>query len=211
MDPVITLPDHAFTIKQPSYKSTAVILLVIGTAFLGLGGPMLSASYDIVSVRERYDNEAGCEDSTWDNPGTCTITLDIDEDMDEPVYLYYELTEFYQNNRYYRRSVNWEQLSGEDLNEDEVETCKPVRTMEDLGFIQSTLNTAKGLEEDDVANPCGLIAQTLFNDTFSLVDPDGLPVDLKFDDLVLDQVNDRYDRAENWEKIQWTDVEDGSF
>jgi hypothetical protein len=209
MEPIPTLTEPS-QIKRPSYKSAAAILLTIAAAFLGVGGAMLSASYDVVSVRERYDDESGCDSTSWDSPGSCRVTLDLDDDMDEPVYLYYELTNFFQNNRYYRRSVSWQQLKGNDLDKDEVPLCKPVRTMEDLGRIPSTLEIGTQLEDDDVANPCGLIAQTVFNDTFILLDPDGKVVPLEFDDLVLDKVSDRYERADDWEKIQWTDVEDGT-
>ena len=39
-------------------------------------------------------------------------------------------------------------------------------TMDDLGKIPTHLYGAQNLKDDDVANPCGLIAKTVFNDTF---------------------------------------------
>lgn len=211
MEPLSTLPDH-IQARQPPYKFAAALLLTISTTFIILGSTMLSASYEVVSLRERYDDELGCDGATWDKPGKCIVTLDLDDDMDEPVYLYYELPDFFQSNRYYRRSVDWKQISGDDRSKSDVRPyCEPVLTMEDLGRLPSEiLESAANLTTNDVANPCGLIAKTLFNDTFTLEGPDGNFIELHFSDLVLDQVGERYDRNANWGEISWTNVDDGS-
>ena len=46
--------------------------------------------------------------------------------------------------------------------------------MKDLGKKREHLFGAQDLDEDDVANPCGLIAKNVFNDTFALVNDDGV-------------------------------------
>jgi len=63
------------------YFLIAVILIVLGAV-------ILQESRDVQVVRERYDNDCTLNES-------CTITFDIDDDMDEPIYLYYELTNYY--------------------------------------------------------------------------------------------------------------------
>jgi len=187
------------------------MLLVIGTVFLALGGTLLSHSIDVISIRERYDDALGCDDTKWDKPGFCNITFDLDEDMDEPVFLHYELIDFYQSNRYYKSSVNWKQARGDDLEKEELSSCKPYRTMEDLGRILSKEDMGGELGQHDIANPCGLIAKTLFNDTFELLDPQGQSLELSFDDLIIDAVKDRYERTDDWKDKQWTDVEDEHY
>ncbi|KAJ9066620.1 alkylphosphocholine resistance protein lem3 [Entomophthora muscae] len=84
----------------------------------------------------------------------CTIQFPITVDIPPPVYLYYELTEFYQNHRSYVKSVSWPQLRGEENLDIKAlrDVCKPLA----------------GKEVDGVFipfYPCGLIANSIFNDT----------------------------------------------
>ena len=83
----------------------------------------------------------------------CTVTLKVEEKMEKPVYLYYQLDNFYQNHRRYVRSRNDEQLRGDDVDEDDLDDCEP-------------------LVEIDGRQQCGLIAASLFNDTFTLLNED---------------------------------------
>jgi hypothetical protein len=190
--------------QKPLYKFTSIVLLVIGASFVSVAGTMITYSNDVVSVHERYDDEPGCDSTTWKTPGQCNVTLELDRDMDEPVFLYYELTNFNQNNRYYRRSINWEQLRGEDQTDKEIFTCKPYDRIADLGY------TPDGFDKDDTMNPCGIGAKTFFNDTFELLDPDGRSVKVEFDDLVIEEVKNRFERHDDWQDKQWTDVEDSN-
>ena len=59
-------------------------------------------------------NNSGC---TIDAPPTdlcvqCQVTFTIREDMESPVYVYYELQKFYQNRRSYVKSRSYDQLAG---------------------------------------------------------------------------------------------------
>lgn len=45
-------------------------------------------------------------------PGQCQVTFDVEEDMESPVYVYYELRKFYQNHRSYVKSRSHDQLAG---------------------------------------------------------------------------------------------------
>lgn len=153
---------------------------------------------------KRYDDL--CE-ADWADPHDCEIELDIHEDMDSPVFLYYELTDFYQNHRGYSKSRDALQLLGEDREEHEIEEyCSPIVTMEDLELI-----TNLTLDDDDVANPCGLIARSYFNDTFRLYYPDSdEQVSIDEDSITWGvERDDMFDRADDWEEDQWTDVENG--
>lgn len=96
------------------------------------------------------------------------MEFEIDDDMDGPVFFYYELVNFFQNHRKYVDSFSYEQLKGDDLDEEELTTCDPVVTMDDLEKKPEHLFGGLSLDDDDVANPCGLIAKTVFNDTFVL-------------------------------------------
>lgn len=85
--------------------------------------------------------------------GTCRLTFDVPHDMGAPIYMYYRLTNFYQNHRRYVTSYNEDQLNGKPKNAHDLKDkndCKPL-----------VLN-----DDGKPYYPCGLIANSMFNDTF---------------------------------------------
>ena len=84
----------------------------------------------------------------------CRLQFEILNDMAPPVLLYYRLTEFYQNHRRYVKSLDMDQLKGHIRSNDSINggDCDPLRLDPD---------TKKAYY------PCGLIANSLFNDTFT--------------------------------------------
>lgn len=84
----------------------------------------------------------------------CELQFDIPEDMGHPVYMFYRLTNFYQNHRRYVQSFNEKQINGEAESADQLKSkddCKPL-TLDPNGKPYY---------------PCGLIANSFFNDTFT--------------------------------------------
>jgi hypothetical protein len=85
----------------------------------------------------------------------CTLEFTIPSDMEAPVLMYYRLTNFYQNHRRYVKSFQADQLKGTAVSNDTISgsACDPLRN---------------GDIEDDFKPyyPCGLIANSFFNDTF---------------------------------------------
>jgi hypothetical protein len=118
-------------------------------------------------VKVRYDET--CADLRKNEKNkyvACNVTdieVKVDEDIEKPVYLYYQLENFYQNHRRYVQSRDDLQLHGEKRSFDDVGDCKPFRS---TGDRDDDANT--GL--DDVYAPCGLIAWSMFNDTFKIYD-----------------------------------------
>ncbi|KAG0164850.1 hypothetical protein DFQ28_011625 [Apophysomyces sp. BC1034] len=91
----------------------------------------------------------------------CTIEFSIPMPLNAPVYLYYKLTNFYQNHRKYVKSLNYNQLHGDVMTRDEANSsCFPV-----------------GVDPNGkMYYPCGLIANSMFNDSFTnltLLNPPG--------------------------------------
>ena len=83
----------------------------------------------------------------------------VEKEMAAPVYLYYELDNFYQNHRRYVKSRSDSQLRGEILSASSLSSdCDPL--------IYGDIPNSKG--ELRVLHPCGLIANSYFNDTFAL-------------------------------------------
>ncbi len=81
----------------------------------------------------------------------CTIKFNITNDIKSSIYLYYKLTNFYQNHRKYVESYDWDQLRGEAVSE---------------GALSSDCGKMR-IRDNKIVYPCGLVANSLFNDTFS--------------------------------------------
>lgn len=83
----------------------------------------------------------------------CSVTFNIPEDLHPPVYMYYRLTNFYQNHRRYVKSLDTNQLKGDAVPASTVKggSCDPLRLSPD----------------GKPYYPCGLIANSQFNDTFT--------------------------------------------
>jgi cell cycle control protein 50 len=84
----------------------------------------------------------------------CSIIFDIPEPIGPPVFLYYRLTNFYQNHRRYVSSLDMDQLKGVAVDNNTIKSsaCDPL-----------TLDGATG----KAYYPCGLIANSIFNDTIN--------------------------------------------
>jgi Cell cycle control protein len=86
------------------------------------------------------------------NTTTCSLFFDIPETLGPPVYLYYRLTNFHQNHRRYVQSLDLDQLKGKALSNTTLAngTCEPC---------------AVDPATKKPYYPCGLIANSKFNDT----------------------------------------------
>lgn len=138
-----------------SERATTRTLGWIGLVFIITGVILGLASEAVVEHGVLYegptnDRARGSHWDTQDCVGDCVITIDIVERMEPPVYVFYELTNFYQNYLTYSTSVDLEQLA--------------------WGNDASNLYCASFFENDegDTYVPCGLQANSLFNDTFVL-------------------------------------------
>jgi hypothetical protein len=121
--------------------------------------PMPSYSYDLRSS----DSEKSITPPTYayfydatalpNQTHSCVIQFDIVADLQAPVFQYYKLTNFYQNNRRYVQSLDTTQLQGQYVDASTLSgsNCKPLAVTSD----------GKGIY------PCGLIANSVFNDTIS--------------------------------------------
>ena len=111
----------------PSFGSTMIIFGIFGMIFLTLGITLYVMSERIQGVVEQYDK---CEKNETDY---CTMTITIDSNIQQPIYVYYQLDNFYQNHRRYVKSRSNEQLMGNDLTLDQLDDCDPIKTNRDLG------------------------------------------------------------------------------
>ncbi|KAF9630321.1 phospholipid-translocating P-type ATPase [Lasiodiplodia theobromae] len=84
----------------------------------------------------------------------CSIRFDIESAIPPPVFLYYRLTDFYQSHRDYIKSADAGQLAG---------AARSAASISGSDCEALDIDPATG----KAYYPCGLIANSLFNDTFS--------------------------------------------
>nr|XP_036577725.1 uncharacterized protein CTRU02_12245 [Colletotrichum truncatum]KAF6784784.1 hypothetical protein CTRU02_12245 [Colletotrichum truncatum] len=96
-------------------------------------------------------------DGIENNYTLCTIEFFLPEDLQPPVYFHYHLTNFLQNHREYINSRHSEQLAGRNVSLNAIQSsdCGPLKTLR-----------LTDDETDRIIYPCGMIANSYFNDTF---------------------------------------------
>ncbi|XP_052208156.1 ALA-interacting subunit 3 [Diospyros lotus] len=143
-------------ILTPKWVISAFMLVSI--VFIPIGVASLFASRDVVEIIDRYDTDCIPQASRsnkvkyiqTEGDKTCNRTLRVPKRMKHPIYVYYQLDNFYQNHRRYVKSRSDEQLK-DKKSENETSGCDPEDKSHGLPIV-----------------PCGLIAWSLFNDTYSL-------------------------------------------
>ncbi|XVE51646.1 hypothetical protein DITRI_Ditri02bG0058400 [Diplodiscus trichospermus] len=136
------------------------IFLCTSFIFIPIGLVTLRASRSVVETVERYDTECVPEPFRIDKvsyiqddsiPKNCSLFLKVPKYMKAPIYIYYQLDNYYQNHRRYVKSRSDQQLL-HGLKYRDTSSCQPVEFNNDRHIV-----------------PCGLIAWSLFNDTFTFI------------------------------------------
>ncbi|GLV36787.1 CDC50 [Carabus blaptoides fortunei] len=161
---------------QPILTAGTVLptFFVIGIAFIPVGIGLLYFSdevkeisidytnctqYNIVNHTNFTDTRIPCVDIITKNPDancTCRLAFKLDTHFIGKVYMYYGLSNYYQNHRRYVKSRDDSQLLGH-LSELPSSDCVPFAIISD-----NTTGTKVPIA------PCGAIANSLFSDEMSL-------------------------------------------
>jgi len=144
-------------------------LWIIGAVLVGIAIAVIITDKNVREVVIHYDEECesfGFED---ENNGTlCTFDYTLEVPLRLPVYVYYELDNYYQNYRLYAKSRNQEQLEGKNVTDlSALSDCAP------LDSKNHSDNTSM------FYFPCGLIAHSFFRDTFELFDNNSNPIKMR--------------------------------
>ena len=200
----------------PSMARTVTIFFILGIVFAGLGVLILFFSNKIEEIIVRYDNKEECKVG-----GKCTITININETMENNIMIYYQLDGFYQNHRRYVKSKSEEQLTGHDISKKKMEDskdCDPVITNAQMGKKYSIDEQKKELKENEVAIPCGLMAKSYFNDRYTdwnlynKEENNGNPIKITVNDTNIARKADREKYNKNIDlSKQWIDITDEHF
>uniref|UniRef100_A0A336N1R8 CSON008764 protein n=1 Tax=Culicoides sonorensis TaxID=179676 RepID=A0A336N1R8_CULSO len=157
---------------QPILSAGTVLptFFVIGIAFIPVGVGLLFFSESVKEHIVDYTNcnrvggaiNETCAEFIRDKTDVscqCSIPIEIDVDMPGKVFMYYGLTNYYQNHRRYVKSRDDDQLLGR-LENDPSTDCAP--------FDRDS--------EGRPIAPCGAIANSLFSDKLTLKDSNGQEV-----------------------------------
>ncbi|GJN13068.1 hypothetical protein PR202_ga31401 [Eleusine coracana subsp. coracana] len=160
-------------------KWVITVFVIVGVIFVPIGIASLRASQQVVEIVDRYDDACVPANATdklsyiqnSSIPKTCTRTLMVTKDMKQPIFVYYQLDNFYQNHRRYVKSRNDVQLRDASKANDTA-NCDPEATANGQPIV-----------------PCGLIAWTLptFRKLYGRIH-----VDLKANDTITVQLENNY-------------------
>ncbi|KAH0553316.1 cell cycle control protein 50A [Cotesia glomerata] len=204
---------------QPILTAGTVLptFFVIGIAFIPVGIGLLHFSNEVQEKVVDYtdcvsidsNNGTKCSDVITNYPRKpcfCHVNFTLESDFPSKVYMYYGLTNFYQNHRRYVKSRDDFQLLG-TLSKEVNSDCEPFAYVEENG------------EKKPIA-PCGAIANSLFSDVLSIIalDINNMPVPLirtgiawpsdkniKFKNPPgnLEQAFAEFEKPRNWSKKVW--------
>jgi preprotein translocase subunit SecG len=183
----------------PTILSIIIIFSIFGIVFLVLGIVLLIYSNKVKSVELDY-TDCGITQN-------CIRQINIDEKIDGPVFVYYQLNGFFQNSRRYVKSKNIDQLQGNEISDKE--DCSPAVYNKDMDLGDKTAMDGSDLVPDAVAIPCGLMAKTFFNDTYSFsINGENLYVNEK--DITFEKDRDLFKKNPSM-NLQWIDLTDEHF
>ena len=153
-------------------------LILFSGLHLALAILVAFTSYGWRQMRIRYDNI--CSENI-----TCNVQFRVRKQFKQPVYVYYELTEFYQNHYIFHHSVDYSQMAGD--------------------YVEDSLscNTKTYNENGDILAPCGLRAFYTWRDEYTFqndwsVSPASTWEHEKYH--LYKQLNSKYDDSQKWLK-----------
>jgi hypothetical protein len=159
--------NYAFTQQrlrawQPILRPKYVVIsfLILTAIFIPFGIALLMASKSVIQYEIPYTYSCKMvrnETLGWAPYCEAVIEFNITKTIKPPSYLYYKLENFYQNHRRYASSRYDKQLEGQaDATYAEVQSsCTPI-----ISYA--------GKNTSNFYDPCGLIAWSMFNDTFTI-------------------------------------------
>lgn len=209
----------------PTPAFAMAFFLSFGTLLLALGIAVLVTALNVNEETIRYDNIGVTNNganistlstdqlntamlSTNGNGFQYTVSLTTSVSLSAPVYIYYQLGNYYQNYRRcvwstvcmidcvhyfendqacisntcphrYINSVSWKQIHGVNQTSSQLSACDPLLYVYyDPSTNQRIANSS--FPQDGMISPCGLWSWSYFNDTYSIrAGGQDIPVDVR--------------------------------
>ncbi|KAJ3415789.1 hypothetical protein HDV05_004061 [Chytridiales sp. JEL 0842] len=163
----------------PALFAAGAVFFPLGIALYLVQDKVIEYQFDYTqcSSAPQWSFKYPITDAQYDDPTkTCTITFDIAQDIPGPVFLYYRLTQFYQNHRKYTKSIDFAQL-GDKYGPHSLETGVPKEPTSNCYPFQKPQQLEEGtypwisnisqIPADAIIYPCGAIANSYFSDIIS--------------------------------------------
>ncbi len=96
----------------PTLTKTIILFFIMAAIFLSIGVAMIVVSKNLGESSFRYDN---LQSTTCPIGSTCNVTFEVNQLLQSPVFVYYEIHNFYQNHRLYASSFSYDQLTGTEI------------------------------------------------------------------------------------------------
>jgi len=195
----------------PTLCAIIIFYTAFSLIFIAIGVVLIIFSNQIKEIEIKYNEK--CKDKKNQD---CQVEQEISEDMDKPIFIYYKLYGFFQNNRRFMKSKSQKQLMGKETTLDEMksdEDCDPIYTNADMGFGENQPSaddqSKKKLIPKELAIPCGIMAKAFFNDKFKdwTINEDKLTINEK--NIAWDMDKDLFKNLDK--SKQWIDIEDEHF
>eukprot|EP00834_Sanchytrium_tribonematis_P001373 NODE_33_length_36935_cov_1.609241.p13 type:complete len:310 gc:universal NODE_33_length_36935_cov_1.609241:16866-17795(+) len=158
-----------------TWMVSSVVFIISGVLFVLYSPAQIIIDYTTCtgkSVRPDYVKD----DST--DVKLCRLKFTLDRDYND-VLIYYQLNNFYQNHRKYVKSKNDDQLFGTAVSESSLSTCDPLITGKNGKPIY----------------PCGLIANSMFDDQIAFLNDGNSNVTLISTGISWSSDKDRYGKT----------------
>lgn len=127
--------------------------LVVGALFVVLGGFLLRTSQSVEELYKDYTDISPAGQRVGD------FEFLVENDMEPPIWIYYQLDGFHQNHRRYVKSRDDAQMGEAE----HLRTEGPRSEEEELPLCAPWVTTGAR-----VNYPCGLVARSVFNDSFKI-------------------------------------------
>ena len=198
----------------PTLCAIIIFYTIFSLIFIAIGVVLLIFSNQIKEIEKKYNEQ--CRKKENEENKECQIDIEIPEDMDKPIFIYYKLYGFFQNNRRFMKSKSQKQLMGETTTLDEMksdEDCDPIYTNADMGF-EVDRNPIEGntpLSPNELAIPCGIMAKAFFNDNFKTwkINEEEKEIEINEKNIAWNMDKELFKNSDK--SKQWTDIEDEHF
>jgi len=152
-----------------TWRTAVAVVAAVGSLFVLLGVLLLTTAGSLQKAELEYDGSGSLQalGLETNNITACSVSKSCDfhatltKDMKAPISVRYVVDPFFQTYPHYLESYNFKELSGRIPGEMARTHCTP---------------TSPGTEDD--LFPCGLIARSLFNDTYEVWAADDRPLTL---------------------------------
>ncbi|OQR92960.1 hypothetical protein THRCLA_08577 [Thraustotheca clavata] len=169
---LIFIPIGVFLFEED--KSIVEMSLQYDGVNMGSSTPSTGASMQNLSTSGCYLKNSGEGNAFNLTDHGCVVQFTLQKDMKAPIMVYYQLDNFYQNHRRYVSSRSDTQLRGEIGTS--LTTCTGASSSVTYKYNSTADLPAGATQKQYKLNPCGLIANSLFNDLFwinSVQTPEG--------------------------------------